>query len=272
MNMDNEKLQGIIERLMGIEQFAKETREMLENDTPVGKNDVDEAPTEAPEEQEEDEEITQEDIDAVVEEYGLANMKIGELRDLLNENEVEYPEKAKKAELINLIATAILDGTIPTEEEDEDGSDSDDGEDDGEETDDVSEEDDSDNDEESEPEDREEVEVSPERAKAEEKLLKSIDKEIKSGKLTGKKMKDFLKKYFEGDPDCAEGCKGCNAEDIEECYKDAKLAFVDDEGELNDVKNPYLRNDVYFCCGKECKEVDGSIVCEVCGQEYELED
>ena len=197
-------------------------------------------------------------------------MKNLELKQLLRDNDIELSEKAKKADLMSLVAESILNGSIPTEEDEESEEEEEaepasvDGEDSGEETDVVPEEDAT--------EDGEEYEVSEEREKAEDEIIEAIDAEIESGKLTSKKMKAFLEKYYEGNADCSK-CKGCSSEELVDCYKDAKVSFVGDEGEVNEEGNPYIRNEMYFCCGRECKELEnGNIFCEICGEEFELED
>lgn len=118
----------------------------------------------------------------------------------------------------------------------------------------------------------EEVEVSEEVTKAEEKVEKDIRAKVKSKKLTDATIKKFLSKYYEGDPDCAD-CSGCSKEERLDCYIKIQRNLVDDDGELNELNSYYERGEVGHCCGKPVVELDnGNLSCEICGEEYTIED
>lgn len=229
-------------------KVAFEDEEEGDENEPESVSDEDDAE----EEEEATREITEEELAEIANEYGLNDLDIEELRDYCNSYELAFHIKAKKLTLVNIIAKAIAEGVIEV------GDDEDESEDD----DSVESEDDGD-------ESEEEAEVSPEVAEAESKVRKDIAAQIKKGKLTVKKMKEFLKQYYEGDADCKD-CKGCSEEEIIECYTDIHVALVDDEGEVNEMGQPYVRRDANYCCGKELQEMeDDTMYCEICGETYE---
>ena len=190
------------------------------------------------------EEVEEEDERVkIVEEYGLDEYTVEELADICAEYELST--KGKKQALIDRIVKGILDGTIELEDEEE------------------------------------EVPVeektslkkvkehdNPQRAEKEAEVEADIRSKYEKGKLKDSAIKKFLDKYNEGDPECA-GCKGCSKEEMLECYIDIHKALVDDDGDLNEFEEPYIRDGEYYCCGREIKELDGNLYCSVCGTEYE---
>jgi hypothetical protein len=237
--------QAIFEGAIGGDDDDSDDNEPAKEAVPV---DEDEEPTEP----------TQEEFDAIVKDYELNEMEIEDIKEYLTSYEIEFPAKAKRPSLIKLFVQAIFDGTIPSEEgeaedatEDaEDAPDSDEGEEDNE----------------------SDVELSEATQKAEKKVRSDIAKQIKSGKLTVKKMKDTLKGYYEGDENCSD-CKGCTDEEVIECYSDIHAALVDDEGTVNEFSNPYLRGEVPHCCGVPLATLEsGNLYCEICGEEYNDEE
>jgi hypothetical protein len=208
-----------------------------------------EIPAETEEESEEDaeEEMT---VEEVIEEYELNEMDEAELKELLSENEIKIPAKAKKDKLVQLVAENILNGTIAVGDEDE-GEESEEEEEDAE----------------------EEFEASEERLEAEKSIESDIKKQIKTKKLTIKQIKEFLAPYTEADSSC-KGCKKCSDEELIECYINIQKAFIDDEGEVHDKEDAYTRDGVLYCCGVPCAEhpdEENVMVCEICGGEFELE-
>lgn len=196
---------------------------------------------------EEDEEEGEDEDERVkiVEEYGLEEYTVEELADICAEYELST--KGKKQALIDRIVKGILDGTIELKDEDE----------------------------EEEPEEEKtslnkvKEHDNPQRAEKETEVEADIRDKYEKGKLKDNEIKKFLDKYNEGDPECA-GCKGCSKEDMLECYIDIHKALVDDDGDLNEFEEPYIRDGEYFCCGRELKELEnGNLYCQVCGIEYE---
>lgn len=60
--------------------------------------------------------------------------------------------------------------------------------------------------------------------------------------------------------------------DLLNYYIDTKAMFIDDEGETKADEEPYMVNEVPYCCGYELKLVDNTFICETCGAEYEAEE
>ena len=226
-----EDLDKLVEALEALGYYDEEDEDEGEDET-----------VEATEEEtgdEEDERVK------IVEEYGLEEYTVEELADICAEYELST--KGKKQALIDRIVKGILDGTIELEDEDEE-------------------------------EEPEEEKTSlkkvkeydnPQRAEKEAEVEADIRGKYEKGKLKDNEIKKFLDKYNEGDPECA-GCKGCSKEDMLECYIDIHKALVDDDGDLNEFEEPYVRHGEYFCCGRELKELEnGDLYCQVCGTEYQ---
>ena len=183
----------------------------------------------------------------IVEEYGLEEYTVEELADICAEYELST--KGKKQALIDRIVKGILDGTIELEDEEEA------------EEEEVQEE--------KAPLKKVAESENPEVTKKEAEIEADIRDKYEKGKLKDSAIKKFLDKYNEGDPECA-GCKGCSKEDMLECYIDIHKALVDDDGDVNEFEEPYVRHGEYFCCGRELKELEnGNLYCSVCGTEYQ---
>lgn len=120
--MDEKKIVLAIEKLTAIEEFAKDLREYLATltiPTPI----VESVPVK--------EEIVvldksaetgADDLKQIIEEYGLNELSVEEIKEYLNSATppIEYNKKAKKAEvLVPILAEAILDGLIPLEDDEE---------------------------------------------------------------------------------------------------------------------------------------------------------
>ena len=193
-------------------------------------------------EQEEDEE---DERVKIIEEYGLEEYTVEELADICAE--FELSTKGKKQALIDRIVKGILDGTIELEDEEEEEEEVE---------------------EEKAPLKKVAEHDNPQRAEKEAEVEADIRSKYEKGKLKDTTIKKFLDKYNEGDPECA-GCNGCSKEDMLDCYVDIHKALVDDDGDLNEFEEPYIRDGEYFCCGREIKELEnGNLYCSVCGQEY----
>jgi hypothetical protein len=255
--------------------------EVVEEDIPVGD------PTQA---QQPDPEVTSETVtvDQIIADYELLDMEVSEMKEFLDSYEIKYNKYKKvKQYFAEVIAENIISGVIPTEEEEEatDEQEADAGDNGAEDTgvessvgeteggDTGVEEVEAEEIAEEEEEETEEAltDIPEARAKAEATLEATIRDDFKNKKLKPTAMKAFLKKYYDGDPDCSD-CKGCSSEEHLDCYLDIQKALVDDEGEVNEMSNPYIRNDENYCCGKALVQHpdDANVfVCEVCGETYE---
>ena len=109
---------------------------------------------------------------------------------------------------------------------------------------------------------------SPERVKAEQKVEADIRAQYKAKKLKDSAIDTFNKSMYVGDPDCGQGCKGCDGESKLDCYIELKKKFVDDSGTVQPEKEAYERDGAFYCCGRELQD-DNS--CGVCGTEYSEE-
>lgn len=237
-----EDLDKLVEALEALGYYDEEDEE----DTVEASEEVTE------QEEDEEEEDEEEDEEAsIAEKYGLNERTVEELADICAD--FGLSTKGKKQALIDRIVKGIMDGTIEFEDEDEE-----------------------------EVEEEEVQEVQEEKAplkkvsesenskvlKKEAEIEADIRDKYEKGKLKDTTIKKFLDKYNEGDPECA-GCNGCSKEDMLDCYIDIHKALVDDDGDVNEFEEPYVRHGEYFCCGKEIKELDnGNLYCSVCGQEY----
>lgn len=187
-------------------------------------------------------------VETVIEQQNLSDLSEDDLREILDAYEIKYTGKNKKQSLMEKVAQGILDGVIETEDEE------------------TSEE----SDEEVEEATEEAEELTP-RQEAEVKILKEIDAQIEKGTLTKKKASEWLKKHFENG-DCKECPKGCKDDPID-CYKQIKMSFVDDDGEVYPLEEAYMRDGAIFCCGMECEGTsEDSVACSICGQVYEYEE
>ena len=229
---------------------------------------------------EEEDEIEDEDeeVEDIAEEYGLNDMTLEELADICAEYGLST--KGKKQALIDRIVKAIVNGEIEVDDEEEEDIEDDEGGGEDEEEQEVYEEEVDDEEEVDEEEDEEEAEEETKkkplrslknikREEKEKEVEENIREQYRKKKLKDSKIKKFLDNYNEGDPEC-KGCKGCTKEDMLECYIDIHKALVDDDGEVNDMEEPYIRDNEYHCCGKELEDLEnGNYYCSVCGQEYE---
>lgn len=230
-----EDLDKLVEALEALGYYDEEDEE-------EGEGETEEATEEETGDEEDDERVK------IVEEYGLEEYTVEELADICAEYELST--KGKKQALIDRIVKGILDGTIELEDEDEDEE------------------------EEAPVEEKTSLKKvkehdNPQRAEKEAEVEADIRDKYEKGKLKDNEIKKFLDKYNEGDPECA-GCKGCSKEDMLDCYIDIHKALVDDDGDLNEFEEPYIRDGEYFCCGRELKELEnGDLYCQVCGTEYQ---
>ena len=260
----------IIDKLFAMEEFSRDLRnfiqELLEakeevspeeakpltaeiKEVPEVEEDTEEV-NETEEEETEDDVMTVEDV---INEYGLMDIDVAELKELLDSYEIKYDKRKKdKKYLAELIAENVIKGIIPVSEEETTEEDAEDEEIENEET--------------------EEVEIPQVRIEKEEEIEKGIRNKFESGKLKPSAIKAYLNKYYDGDPDCAD-CKGCSQEEMLDCYIDIHKFLVDDEGTYNELSNPYVRDGENFCCGKplaEHPDEENVLVCKVCGEMYEV--
>lgn len=99
------------------------------------------------------------------------------------------------------------------------------------------------------------------------KIATTIRGLVASKKLSDKKIKDFLKKYYDGDPSntCPNGCK---ADCLVDCYITIHQAMVSDDNKEVPFGKFYKRDNAYHCCGMQAQRLgNGNRYCIVCGNE-----
>ena len=218
------------------EQFFSEEEEDAaeEEEEEEGEEEVAEEPApktkgkaKAKPEPEQEPEEDEEDEEGVLTAEDINQMSLAELKKLVKENELEVPAAALKN--VNKLREALIELIEAEDEEEED------------------------------------FEASAERLEAEAEVEAQIRQQLKGKKLNAAKMKKFLADYQEGNPDC-EDCGNCSTEELTDCYIQTKQALVDDEGEVHEASDLYLRNGINHCCGAPLQE-DGT--CAICGSEWE---
>ena len=237
------KKQSLIDRLVkAIEDGEIEEEDVFgeyedEDDSEVVDADYEDADDEDEEDEEEDWYSREE----------LEEMSDEELEEIAEEEEIEIPSKKVKKgkkKVSVLDRDALIEAILELgEEELEDEEDA--------------EEDDEDDD----------FEPSEERLEAEKTIEDNIRKEYKAKKLKDAKIKSFLTKYNEGNPDFDP--KKLKKDEALEEYINIHKALVDDDGEEFDLGDVYIRDNMDFCCGKPLSQKDDSFYCAVCGAEYE---
>ena len=253
MQFNEEEVVLFQERILAIQELLSDLAQMFEEKDVETTEPVVEPVKEKKAKKEKEVEKAAEEVepeesslDAVITEYELNELSEDELKEYLTDYEVKFPAKAKKAKLVELVAQAIVDGVIPAES-DEDADEE------------VAE---------------EETEEASARQVKEAEIIADIDEQIKAKKLTKKKAQDWLKELYANHDTCKACPKNCQ-EDPLECYKEVQAAFVDDDGEVHETCEAYMRDEVPFCCGVECEAHetdDDKVVCTVCGEIWEMGD
>ena len=296
IKMENMEKDLVIEKLFAIEEFSRDLRLFLTGEKAEEIIVPKELPTEATQStliapvevvkeepvEIQEEIITKPVVDAreeqkktIIEAYGLDGLTAEELIEILDADKVKHTKSKKLDYLINRVAEAVLDGEIPTDDEET-----------------VPE---------AEPEatqaelvaqlkeqlkeqvveepvvEEAEVRETPVAnimAEKEQEVEEEIRKNYADKKLKDTVIKKYLSNHYASDPDCKECNAECSKEEKLQCYIDVKKNLVDSEGISHDEGEAYFRNSAVFCCGEHCKQLPDSntLYCEVCGEEYELED
>lgn len=202
----------------------------------------------APVEEEDEEDEEEDEVTAQVNE-AVKDMEDSEIAELLKQ--AGLPSKGKRTALIARVIKGVKDEVIDLDgEEDEDG------------------------DEESiydslnDYENNEEI--PEERAAAIKKFEAATNKKVKAKTLKMAMIKKALTAYYGDEADLSEA----GDEELVEAYIDMKCRFIDDEGDNYDgTDDAYYVNGMLACHGYICEESEdgSSLVCPVCGAEYENE-
>lgn len=215
----------------------------MEEDTPVEAPPQEEAPAEV----ETDEEVADgEDTRAVVLRMIEENeMSDDDIREVLKD--AGLSDKGKHEALIDKLVSAIDDGIIQLEDEEDDEP--------------------APAEVEAEEEESNEPAITPERAKGIEKLMEEVDEQFKDGSLTASDIREFLNQF--GDVTVP---KKVSADKLLELYKENVSMLVDDEGNVCE-EGAYFINNVPYCCGRPLNVADdNTATCPVCGETYEFEE
>lgn len=209
--------------------------------TPASKNS-------APVEEEDEEDEEEDEVTAQVNE-AVKDMEDSEIAELLKQ--AGLPSKGKRTALIARVIKGVKDEVIDLDgEEDED-------------------------------EDEESIydslndyenndEIPGERAAAIKKFEAATNKKVKAKTLKMAMIKKALTAYYGDEADLSEA----GDEELVEAYIDMKCRFIDDEGDNYDgTDDAYYVNGMLACHGYICEESEdgSSLVCPVCGAEYENE-
>lgn len=290
--MDIKQAKLIVEKLKAMEAFCVDTRAFITGlmetpseeavvtpvveKAPKAKQEVKEtvvAEETVTEEVQEEEVAEENSIETIIAEYELLDMEIADLKEYLDSYKITYNKyKKTKQYFAETVAENILNGTIPSEEdepaEEQETTTSVVEEVAEEATEEVIDESQT----VEEVAEEEATDIPAERLETEQAVEAKIRADFESKKLKPSGIKTFLKKYYNGDPDCAD-CKGCSQDETLDCYIEIQTSLVDDEGTQNDMSNPYVRNDENYCCGKplvEHPDDENILVCEICGVNYEV--
>jgi hypothetical protein len=202
----------------------------------------------APVEEEDEEDEEEDEVTAQVNE-AVKDMEDSEIAELLKQ--AGLPSKGKRTALIARVIKGVKDEVIDLDgEEDED-------------------------------EDEESIydslndyenneEIPEERAAAIKKFEAATNKKVKAKTLKMAMIKKALTAYYGDEADLSEA----GDEELVEAYIDMKCRFIDDEGDnYEGTDDAYYVNGMLACHGYICEESEdgSSLVCPVCGAEYENE-
>lgn len=245
------KKQALIDRIVkAVEDGIIEEEDLFEDEEDEEESDAIDAEYEDVEEEDaeeediEDEADEEEDEEDWYSEEELEEYETEELEEIANENEIEIPKKKVKKGKKTVTTTdrkaliqAILELGDEEDEEDEEEEDA-----------------------------EGEYEPKQERLDKEEEIEEEIRAKYKAKKLKDADIKKFLVKYNEGNPNFK--MSDLSKKEALEQYIEAKVGLVDDDGYVSDPEECYIRNNEYFCCGKQLSMNKGTYYCEVCGNEF----
>lgn len=245
-----EKIVNDILKTYGVEAPDEEDEdedEAPKKKAPAGKKTI-ASKKSAPVEEEDEEDEEEDEVTAQVNE-AVKDMEDSEIAELLKQ--AGLPSKGKRTALIARIIKGVKDEVIDLDgEEDED-------------------------------EDEESIydslndyenndEIPEERAAAIKKFEAATNKKVKAKTLKMAMIKKALTAYYGDEADLSEA----GDEELVEAYIDMKCRFIDDEGDNYDgTDDAYYVNGMLACHGYICEESEdgSSLVCPVCGAEYENE-
>ena len=261
-------IKRIEENLLNKPAEVEEAEEETEEEVPVKKSapvkakkasvkkaepveEVEEEP-EQTEEVEEEVEDDEEELVSSIEE-ALEEMTDEEIKDLLVENGIKA--KGKRQALIDAVIRGVKEGKIEFADEDEESEEAEETEAEVEET---------------EAKEVEAEEMTEERAKGINEYRSQVEEALSAGEMTKADLISYIE-AFKGETDKTLAKKSEKA--LVDTYMECAKNFIDDEGDMHDIEEPYMINEEPFCCGSPLNynEKEKVYVCEHCGGEYEAE-
>lgn len=214
----------------------------MDEETPAEVPAQEEAPAVEAEEEVADGEDTRAVVLRMIEENEMSD---DDIREVLKD--AGLSDKGKHEALIDKLVSAIDDGIIQLEDEEDDEP--------------------APAEVEAEEEESNEPAITPERAKGIEKLMEEVDEQFKDGSLTAEDIREFLDQF--GDVTIP---KKASADKLLELYKENVSMLVDDEGNVCE-EGAYFINGIPYCCGRPLNVADdNTATCSVCGETYEFEE
>lgn len=117
------------------------------------------------------------------------------------------------------------------------------------------------------------VEGSDVRIEAVENKFAELMEAIDSEEITDKDVKEFLEEYYADNKSELKKIEAMDKEDLATKYCWIQANLIDDEGQEVDFNEPYLVGETPYCCGMPMKKInENTFVCEIDGEEVELED
>lgn len=117
------------------------------------------------------------------------------------------------------------------------------------------------------------VEGSDVRIEAVENKFAELMEAIDSEEITDKDVKEFLEEYYADNKSELKKIEAMDSEDLATKYCWIQANLIDDEGQEVDFNEPYLVGETPYCCGVPMKKInENTFVCEIDGEEVELED
>lgn len=240
------KKQALIDRIVkAVEDGIIEEDDLFEDEEDEESNVLDAEYEDVEDEDIEDDADEEESDEDWYSEEELEEYETEELEEIANENEIEIPKKKVKKGKKTVTVTdrkALIQAILELGDEEEDEEAEEDADAEG------------------------EYEPKQERLDKEEEIEEEIRAKYKAKKLKDADIKKFLVKYNEGNPDFK--MSDLSKKEALEQYIEAKVGLVDDDGYVSDPEECYIRNNEYFCCGKQLSMNKGTYYCEVCGNEF----
>ena len=99
-------------------------------------------------------------------------------------------------------------------------------------------------------------------------ILKELDEVFKNDEMSEEEINTTLSNVYTEEDGYSDKLP---LEEKKEMLRDVYMNLVDDEGNLHDLGEPYVKDEKYACCSLELEELeDGNLHCNICNQTYEI--